>query len=77
MSTVGRLIRETNDTLGLTSVIVTHNVAQMRKLVDFCFILASAKLIAEGSPQALMHNDDPAVRTGRRTDFIQIPERSG
>jgi len=61
MSTVGRLIRETNDTLGLTSVIVTHNVAQMKKLVDYCFILASAKLIAQGSPQALMHNHDAAV----------------
>ncbi len=35
MSTVGRLIRETNDKLGLTSVIVTHNVSQMKKLVDY------------------------------------------
>ena len=61
MSTVGRLIRETNDQLGLTSVIVTHNVGQMKKLVDYCYILASGKLIAEGSPQALMHNEDPAV----------------
>ena len=33
----------------------------MKKLVDYCFILAHGKLIAEGSPQALMHNDDPAV----------------
>jgi len=61
MSTVGRLIRETNDQLGLTSVIVTHNVEQMKKLVDHCYILASTKLIAEGSPEALMHNTDPAV----------------
>lgn len=61
MSTVGRLIRKTNDQLGLTSVIVTHNVEQMKKLVDHCYILASAKLIAEGSPQALMHNTEPAV----------------
>ncbi len=61
MSTVGRLIRTTNEELGLTSVIVTHNVAQMKKLVDYCFILASAKLIAQGSPQALMHSTDPAV----------------
>jgi phospholipid/cholesterol/gamma-HCH transport system ATP-binding protein len=61
MSTIGRLIRETNDQLGLTSVIVTHNVAQMRKLVDYCFILASSKLIAQGSPQSLMHDKDPAV----------------
>jgi len=61
MSTVGQLIRETNDRLGLTSVIVTHNVEQMKKLVDYCFILAGARLIAEGSPQAVMANTDPAV----------------
>ena len=61
MSTVGRLIRSTNDQLGLTSVIVTHNVDQMTKLVDYCFILASAKLIAQGTPQSLMHNSDPSV----------------
>ena len=61
MSTVGKLIRETNDELGLTSVIVTHNVEQMKKLVDYCFILASSKLIAEGTPDDLMHSQDPAV----------------
>jgi phospholipid/cholesterol/gamma-HCH transport system ATP-binding protein len=61
MSTVRRLIRETNDQLGLTSVIVTHNVEQMIKLVDYCFILASGKLVAQGTPQALKDNDDPAV----------------
>ena len=61
MSTVSRLIRTTNDELGLTSVIITHNVAQMKNLVDYCFILASSKLIAEGTPQALIHSKDPAV----------------
>jgi len=61
VSTVSRLIRETNDNLGLTSVIVTHNVHQMKKLVDHCYILAEAKLIAEGSPQALTQSEEPAV----------------
>ena len=61
MSTVGRLIRETNDQLGLTSVIVTHNVEQMKRLVDYCFILARARLIAEGRPESVMENTDPAV----------------
>jgi phospholipid/cholesterol/gamma-HCH transport system ATP-binding protein len=61
MSTVRSLIRETNDQLGLTSVIVTHNVEQMKKLVDYCYILASAKLVAEGTPKELKHSDDPAV----------------
>lgn len=61
MSTVSHLIRSTNDALGLTSVIVTHNVEQMRKLVDYCFILADAKLIAEGPPEELLNSDDPGV----------------
>lgn len=61
MSTVSRLIRTTNDELGLTSVIVTHNVEQMTKLVDYCFVLAGSKLIAKGSPQALMNSSEPAV----------------
>ena len=61
MSTVRRLIRTTNDQLGLTSVIVTHNVEQMSKLVDYCYILAGSRLIASGTPQELMNNHDPAV----------------
>jgi phospholipid/cholesterol/gamma-HCH transport system ATP-binding protein len=60
-STVSQLIRVTNDQLGLTSVIVTHNVTEMEKLVDYGFILASAKLLAEGSPRDLMQSTDPAV----------------
>jgi phospholipid/cholesterol/gamma-HCH transport system ATP-binding protein len=61
MSTISKLIRETNDRLGLTSVIVTHNVEQMKKLVDYCFILASGRLIARGSPEKLAKDSDPAV----------------
>ena len=61
MSTVRNLIRKTNDELGLTSVIVTHNVEQMNKLVDYCYILAEGKLIAHGSPQELKNSEDPAV----------------
>lgn len=60
-STVSSLIRATNDELGLTSVIVTHNVEQMKKLVDYCYILATGKLIAEGTPEELTHSKDPAV----------------
>jgi phospholipid/cholesterol/gamma-HCH transport system ATP-binding protein len=61
MSTVRNLIRKTNEELGLTSVIVTHNVEQMNKLVDDCYILAEGKLIAHGSPQELKNSEDPAV----------------
>ncbi len=61
ISTIGRLMRETNDALGLTSIVVTHNVAQMRKLVDYCYILAGAKIAGEGRPDDLVNSDNPAV----------------
>jgi phospholipid/cholesterol/gamma-HCH transport system ATP-binding protein len=61
VSTVSRLMRETNDALGLTSIIVTHNVVQMKRLVDYCYIIASAKIAGEGPPASLAESADPAV----------------
>lgn len=61
VSTINRLIRETNDRLGLTSVVVTHDVEQMIKLVDHCFILADGRIAGEGPPEALRESDNPSV----------------
>ena len=61
VSTVRTLIRETNDALGLTSVIVTHNVPQMVKLADYCYIIAEGKIAGSGAPEDLVDSNDPAV----------------
>lgn len=61
VSTIGRLMRETNDALGLTSVVVTHNVSQMSRLADYCYILAGARVAGEGRPEDLVDSDSPAV----------------
>lgn len=61
VSTVRTLMRETNDALGLTSVIVTHDVAQMAELVDYCYIVAEGKVAGEGPPRELRASKDPAV----------------
>ncbi|MDX1460243.1 MAG: ATP-binding cassette domain-containing protein [Xanthomonadales bacterium] len=61
ISTVSRLMRETNDALGLTSIVVTHNVGEMRKLVDYCYIVAGGKIAGEGPPSELIHSENPAV----------------
>ena len=61
ISTIARLMRETNDALGLTSIVVTHNVNQMRKLVDYCYIIASSKIAGEGPPEELHASTDPSV----------------
>lgn len=61
VSTINALIRRTNDDLGLTSVVVTHDVEQMKKLADYCYILADGRIAGEGPPAALAQSDDPAV----------------
>jgi phospholipid/cholesterol/gamma-HCH transport system ATP-binding protein len=61
VSTVSRLMRETNDALGLTSIVVTHNVAQMSKLVDYCYIIAGGRIAGEGPPDQLTGSTDPGV----------------
>jgi phospholipid/cholesterol/gamma-HCH transport system ATP-binding protein len=61
VSTIRRLMRETNTALGLTSLIVTHNVNQIRNLVDYCYIIASAKIAGEGPPEDLGSSPNPSV----------------
>jgi len=61
VSTIRTLMRVTNDVLGLTSIVVTHNVNQMRKLVDYCYIIASAKIAGEGPPDQLSASTEASV----------------
>jgi phospholipid/cholesterol/gamma-HCH transport system ATP-binding protein len=61
VSTVRTLMRDTNDALGLTSLIVTHNVVQMNKLADYCYIIASAKIAGAGPPAELAESMDLGV----------------
>jgi phospholipid/cholesterol/gamma-HCH transport system ATP-binding protein len=61
VSTVRTLMRETNDALGLTSLVVTHNVNQMSQLVDYCYIIASGKIAGEGPPDELCSSTEPSV----------------
>jgi len=61
VSTIRALMRETNDTLGLTSLVVTHNVSQMKKLVDYCYIIASSRIAGEGPPEDLGTSSDPGI----------------
>lgn len=62
LSTVIRLMRQTNDALGSTSVVVTHNVDEMALLADYCYILVEGKVAGEGTPAALKHSESEAVR---------------
>jgi phospholipid/cholesterol/gamma-HCH transport system ATP-binding protein len=62
MGVVLRLIRELNDALGLSSVVVTHDVQEISRVADTSNILSGGRVVARGSAAELEHIDSPIVR---------------
>jgi len=59
-----RLIRELNDSLGATSVIVTHDVQEALGVVDYVYFMAAGRVIAQGRPDEIRRSGEPFVRSG-------------
>ena len=57
-----RLIRRLNDALGMTSIVVSHNVDETFAIADQVVILANGGALVQGSPQDVRANQDPLVR---------------
>lgn len=57
-----RLIREINGALGITSVVITHDVAEVQKFADCCCIIAEGRVVASGTPDQLRDSDQEVVR---------------
>jgi phospholipid/cholesterol/gamma-HCH transport system ATP-binding protein len=57
-----RLIRRLNDALGLTSIVVSHDVREISLLADRAYLLSGGTVIAAGTPAELDHDASPAVR---------------
>lgn len=61
LGTAARLIRELNDTLGLTSLFVSHELEETFAIADHVIILANGKVACEGSPESVRQSADPLV----------------
>jgi phospholipid/cholesterol/gamma-HCH transport system ATP-binding protein len=57
-----RLIRRLNDTLGITSIVVSHDVQEISTVADQVFLLSGGKVVASGSPQELKTNPTEIVK---------------
>lgn len=57
-----RLIRRLNDALGLTSIVVSHDVHEISKVADAVFLLSGGKVAASGSPAELASNTTETVK---------------
>ena len=61
LTVVGELIRRLNDALGATSVIVTHDVQESLKIVDYIYFIADGVIVAEGTPDEILASKMPYV----------------
>lgn len=57
-----KLIRNLNDILGLTSVIVSHDVRETLSISDYVYILAGGKIVGEGTAEEIREHSSPEVK---------------
>jgi phospholipid/cholesterol/gamma-HCH transport system ATP-binding protein len=57
-----RLIRRLNDALGLTSIVVSHDVHEISAVADTVFLLSGGKVVARGTPQEMQNYPSDIVR---------------
>ncbi len=57
-----QLIRLLNDSLGLTSIIVSHDVAEVSAISDQLYMISGGKVIGHGTPEALGHSESEWVQ---------------
>ncbi len=62
LTVVGELIRRLNDALGATSVVVTHDVQESLKIVDYVYFVSNGAIIAEGSADDIRASGEAFVR---------------
>ena len=61
LGTAARLIRQLNDALGLTSIIVSHDLDETFHIADQVIILANGRIAAQGTPAEVRVSTDPLV----------------
>jgi phospholipid/cholesterol/gamma-HCH transport system ATP-binding protein len=62
MGVIVRLIKALNDALGLTSVVVSHDVPEVMSIADYIYIIAEQKIIGQGTPKQIEQDDSPLVK---------------
>ncbi len=62
LGVVVRLIKQMNDALGLTSIVVSHDVAEISAVADCSYLISDGKVVASGSPSKLSKDSSEVVR---------------
>jgi phospholipid/cholesterol/gamma-HCH transport system ATP-binding protein len=62
LATVAALIRNLNDALNVASIVVSHDISDAFKIADYVYLLASGRIVADGTPAQMRGSSDPNVR---------------
>ncbi len=62
MGVIVRLIRSLSDALGLTSIVVSHDVPEVMTIADYIYIVAEKKIIGHGTPEQIRQDVSPLVQ---------------
>jgi phospholipid/cholesterol/gamma-HCH transport system ATP-binding protein len=62
MGVLVQLIKRLNEALGLTSVVVSHDIKETLSIVDYVYLISDGQVMAHGTPKSLDVNQDPRVR---------------
>lgn len=56
-----QLIKKLNEALGLTSIVVSHDIQEALSIADYVYVIADGQVMAHGTPESLDVDDDPRV----------------
>jgi len=62
MGVLLRLIKRLNQLLHTTTIIVSHDVSETCSIADYVYLIASGRIIGEGTPQALQETQEPEIK---------------
>ncbi|ADE11463.1 ABC transporter ATP-binding protein [Sideroxydans lithotrophicus] len=62
LNTIANLIRKLNDALGISSVVVTYDLAESLKIVDYIYFIHDGVVVAQGETSEMIGSQDPFVR---------------
>jgi phospholipid/cholesterol/gamma-HCH transport system ATP-binding protein len=62
MGVTANLIRNLNDALGSTSILVSHDVKECFAIADYVYFLSSGKIVAHGTPAEMAVSTHPYVK---------------
>jgi phospholipid/cholesterol/gamma-HCH transport system ATP-binding protein len=62
MGVVGRLVRRLNDTLGISSIVVSHDIKEIAAVSDRSHLISDGSVVASGSPEDLRRDESEMVR---------------